>query len=95
MTLLLHYWLASSGDLSLLFLTLLTVVNWQHLELGKWNSSLLTVFLSTSPSLPINSVNFKRTQSVFIRAEVDVGQDASYSHFEAIFARCRFTELKG
>ena len=35
MTSLLHYWLASSGDLSLLFLTLLTVVNWQHLELGK------------------------------------------------------------
>ena len=37
MTLLLHYRLVSSGDLSLLFLTLLTVVTWQHLELGKRN----------------------------------------------------------
>ena len=42
MTLLLHYRLASSGDLSLLFLTLLTVVNWQHLELGKRSRLLLS-----------------------------------------------------
>jgi hypothetical protein len=53
MTLLLHYWLASSGDLSLLFLTLLTVVNWQHLELGKRIGLLhrvsLLVFLLVCP----------------------------------------------
>ena len=35
MTLLLHYRPVSSGDLSLLFLTLLAVVGWQCLELGK------------------------------------------------------------
>ena len=41
MTLLLHYWLASSGDLSLLFLTLLTVVTRQRWELGKQMQLLL------------------------------------------------------
>ena len=35
MTSLLYYWLASSGDLSTLFLVLLTVVNRQRLEFGK------------------------------------------------------------
>ena len=55
MTSLLHYWLASSGDLSLLFLTLLTVVNWQHLELGKQMACQLVV---DGLSLTCNQVQY-------------------------------------
>ena len=43
--LLLHYRLVSSGDLSLLFLTLLTAFNWQHLGLEKQSRWLLNFYI--------------------------------------------------
>ena len=43
--LLLHYRLVSSGDLSLLFLTLLTTFNWQHLGLERQSRWLLNIYI--------------------------------------------------